>query len=47
MVTSLSEKESIIEMIKKGVAAYIVKPYDKNDFLQIVRNILTTLTKKK
>ncbi len=47
MVTAVTNKKKVVEMIKKGVVAYILKPYNENEFLRIVRNVLNSLKKNK
>ncbi|HPG31689.1 MAG TPA: response regulator [bacterium] len=46
MVTSTSDKKIVVDFLKMGIAAYIVKPYDEQEFLKIVRGVLSAIRKK-
>lgn len=43
MVTAESQKENVMEAIKKGVSNYIIKPFDRE---KLKKKIEQTLTKK-
>ena len=40
MVTSLGTKEKVIECLSKGAKSFLMKPYERDNLLQTLRNVL-------
>jgi two-component system, chemotaxis family, chemotaxis protein CheY len=40
MVSSLGTKEKVIECLEKGARSFLMKPYEKEDLLKVLRKVL-------
>jgi two-component system chemotaxis response regulator CheY len=40
MVSSLGTKEKVIECLEKGARSFLMKPYEREDLLKVLRKVL-------
>jgi two-component system chemotaxis response regulator CheY len=40
MVSSLGTKEKVMECLEKGAKSFLMKPYEKEDLLQVLRKVV-------
>lgn len=46
MCTSVADRNTVIEFLRLGISAYIVKPYNEEEFLRIAQSVLSANKRK-